>query len=105
MKQIINMPSTDNYRQWEEWGQAMIRTLQSRLATGATEVGQVASFVGNFVGGGIVHPPLPDGWLLCNGSSFSALGYPELFLVLGGNTLPLLSSPYGSGFVVGIKAA
>jgi microcystin-dependent protein len=30
----------------------------------------------------------PTGWLLCNGATFSAVTYPNLNTVLGGNTLP-----------------
>jgi microcystin-dependent protein len=29
--------------------------------------------------------PVPDGWLECNGQSFDATVYPELFVALGGN--------------------
>lgn len=31
---------------------------------------------------------IPDGWLLCNGSTFSGTLYPDLQLFLGGTTLP-----------------
>lgn len=31
---------------------------------------------------------LPDGWFLCDGSTFDATAYPKLATALGGNTLP-----------------
>ena len=40
---------------------------------------------------GMINPSLTsivDGWLLCDGSTFDALLYPELNALLGGNTLP-----------------
>lgn len=39
----------------------------------------------------------PDGWLICNGSSFSASTYPELNNILGGNTLPNFSGRFPLG--------
>lgn len=33
---------------------------------------------------------IPEGWLECDGSRFDTTVYPELALLLGGNTLPLL---------------
>lgn len=40
----------------------------------------------------------PEGWLICDGSSFSASAYPELNTLLGGTTLPDMRdrAPVGS---------
>ena len=43
----------------------------------------------------------PTGWLLCDGSTFSGVTYPELALALGGTTLPDLRGRV----VVGLDAA
>ena len=31
---------------------------------------------------------IPVTWLLCNGSSFSSITYPNLYIILGSNILP-----------------
>lgn len=92
----VNWPSTDGYEKWEGWAQSFLRAVQAALATGVIEVGMISDFHGTAV---------PDGWLLCDGSQFSAQGYPELVRNLGSNTLPSLTSVRGAGYVVGIKAA
>lgn len=40
---------------------------------------------------------VPAGWLTCDGSAFSAVTYPALAAVLGGNTLPNLVDSYVKG--------
>ncbi len=40
----------------------------------------------------------PDGWLLCNGSTFSSTTYPELATLLGSTTLPDLREKYLLGY-------
>ena len=40
---------------------------------------------------------LPDGYLLCDGSTFDATKYPALYAYLGGNTLPVYTS-HSSGW-------
>ncbi|MCB0534685.1 MAG: tail fiber protein [Saprospiraceae bacterium] len=44
----------------------------------------------------------PVGWLICDGSSFSAATYPELNTILGGTTLPNFKGrfPLGANFPV-----
>lgn len=49
-----------------------------RTASSAV-VGEIRMFYGNTI---------PTGWLECNGSSFSATDYPELYSLLGTTTLP-----------------
>jgi microcystin-dependent protein len=39
----------------------------------------------------------PDGWLVCDGSTFSAVTYPDLNTVLGGTTLPDLKGRVAVG--------
>lgn len=39
-------------------------------------------------------PTAPDGWLLCDGSSFSSSTYPQLYSLLGSTTLPNLAGKY-----------
>jgi len=39
----------------------------------------------------------PDGWLLCNGDSFSSSTYPELYSLIGSTTLPDLREKYLKG--------
>lgn len=93
----VNFPSTDNYEKWDEWGQAFLRAVNAAFAFGATNIGQVSDFRGT---------EAPNGWLKCDGTTFSAVGYPELYITLGNsNILPNLTSPHGAGFIVGIKAA
>jgi hypothetical protein len=93
----VNFPSTDHYQKWEEWGSAFLRAVSAALSIGATNIGQVSDFRGTKV---------PDGWLLCDGTSFSRVGYPELYVTLGNsNVLPNLTSAHGAGYIVGIKAA
>lgn len=36
----------------------------------------------------------PDGWILCNGSTFSSSTYPELYSIIGSTTLPDLREKY-----------
>lgn len=36
----------------------------------------------------------PDGWLLCNGATFSSSTYPKLYEILGSTTLPNLQGKY-----------
>lgn len=47
--------------------------------TSTAVVGEIRMFYGNTI---------PTGWLECNGSSFSATDYPELYSLLGTTTLP-----------------
>lgn len=37
---------------------------------------------------------IPTGWLECNGTTFNSTTYPDLFTVLGGNTLPDLKGRF-----------
>ena len=39
----------------------------------------------------------PPGWLICNGTTFSAVTYPTLNTVLGGNTLPNFQNRFPIG--------
>jgi Phage Tail Collar Domain len=95
MAQIV-FPSPDNYHQWQEWGKAFVRGLQFILAGATTtDVGHVTSFFGTVV---------PTGYLPCNGQVFDKQSYPALFVHLGSNTLPNLTSPFGAGYIVGIKS-
>lgn len=41
--------------------------------------------------------PIPTGWLECNGSTFNAVDYPELFDLYGNNILPDLRSAFIRG--------
>lgn len=45
---------------------------------------------------------VPDGWLLCNGSTFNGDVYPRLFGLWGSTTLP--SDPGLTGYVVIVLA-
>lgn len=93
----VNYPSADNYDKWDQWAQALLRTLSAGTAVGVTDVGMTTDFRG---------PKVPEGWLKCDGSLFSKNGYPELYLTLGNsNVLPNLTSPRGAAWIVGIKAA
>jgi microcystin-dependent protein len=47
-------------------------------------------------------PTAPSGWLLCNGATFNATTYPELYVLLGNsNTLPDLREKYLIGKGIG----
>jgi microcystin-dependent protein len=44
---------------------------------------------------------LPDGWLLCDGSTIDTNTYDKLYAVLGSDTLPTLTEPApGVGYII-----
>lgn len=72
------------------------------LAVGTVVASVSAEVPGNIPIGGIIEWPTatpPSGWLLCDGSSFSAATYPTLASRLGGTTLPdiVRRVPVGAG--------
>jgi len=94
-----NLPSPDNYAKWENWGKAVIRSLSTIFQY--TEIIPDVGIIGSF-------PSAIDmsknGWLICNGATFSQQAYPTLFQLLGTATLPTYTSPF-PGCNVWIKAA
>lgn len=96
----VNLPSTDNYQKWDVWGKALVRQLLVLLSYTQVinDVGKVDSFFGATV-------PIHGEWLKCDGSTYNKNAYPVLFTKLGTTTLPNLTSPYGSSYCVGIRAA
>lgn len=66
-------------------------------AGSATSVppGTVVAFMGSAA---------PEGWLLCDGTTFDASAYPLLVTVLGGNRLPDLRSRFPLGAAQGVGA-
>jgi hypothetical protein len=97
----INLPSADNYQKWDVWGKALIRSLTVLFSSTQVinDVGKVDSFFGSSV-------PTNGEWLKCNGTTFDKKSYPVLFAKLGNTTtLPNLTSPFGSNYCVGIRAA
>jgi hypothetical protein len=65
--------------------------------------GQKIQNVGNPIGTVIqfAGSALPTGYLVCDGSTFSAVQYPKLNTVLGGNVLPDLRGQFIRGFAGG----
>ena len=66
--------------------------VQNALSNLSLPVGTILAYQGSTV---------PDGYLLCNGSVFSKLNYPELYELLGTNTTPNLVNK----FLMGSSAA
>jgi hypothetical protein len=93
----VNFPTPDNYDKWDVWGKAVIKALQILFAYTQviTDITNISSFPSSVT---------PNGWLKCNGSTFDKFSYPVLFTMLGTTTLPNLTSPFGAGYTVWIKA-
>jgi microcystin-dependent protein len=68
--------------------------LNSATGTGSADVGLIGYFT----------KTPPANWLLCNGSTFSAVTYPALYAFLGTNVLPDLRNKFivGAGGIYGI---
>jgi len=77
-------------QEWARRGEAA--TAAATAVSGALPVGVITAYWGTAA---------PAGWLICNGSSFSAATYPALAAFLGGTTLPNLKGR----MLVGIDAA
>lgn len=66
--------------------QALAEALDASVSIPA---GLISAFGGN--------GSIPSGWLLCNGSSFSATAYPSLYATLGTTLLPNLTDKFIMG--------
>ena len=94
----IIFPSPDNYQEWQTWAKAVVRGLETIFTS--TQVIQDAAAIVSFPSA--VTPP---GWLKCNGAAFDKQGYPFLASIFSTGNLPNLTSSYGVGYTVWIKAA
>jgi len=93
--QELQFPQPRIANNWQDWADQLLTSLQTIFQRDTTEVGGIREFA--------VSLP-PDGYLLCDGSTFLVSSYPELAAKLGTNVLPNVTTAYaGSGFKVGIK--
>lgn len=90
----MSIPNPDMFDDWRDWASAVKQELDKVSAFAPKEsVGRVVNFKST----------VGSGYLLCNGGTFAQNSFPALFQFLGVNVLPNLASPYGAGYVVGIK--
>ena len=69
--------------------QNTLHTVVQHIKGGDTPVGTIKYFYGDTI---------PSGYLECNGATFSASSYPELYDVLGSTTLPDFRECYAVGY-------
>lgn len=92
----MSLPIYKDYKSVEEWANALTRWLMDNtLDTSAASklnppIGAVVEYSAT---------PAPDGWLLCNGASYSTDRYPRLSLVLG-SAGPTFTVPNVAGKII-----
>jgi len=94
MAEITRFPAHEDYSDWRAFADALVNVLSVHLGSiQSVPVGHIVLFGGSAT---------PQGYLKCDGESFSSVTYPALANRLGGTVTPNLSAP--SGFSYGIRA-
>ena len=80
----------------EEWARSLTNELQRLFDQIQSEpIGALQGFVSGAV---------PSGWLQCNGAAFNGESYPYLARLFPTLILPNITTPFGAGTVVAIRA-